>query len=101
MCDAHQFVFDVDKAFADQLVTVLEASPEHPITANGASRKCGIYVLYRAPDKQPVYVGQAVSETGISGRLRDHTKKNRTPLRYLFERDDVPLSSNPRKMGSH
>jgi hypothetical protein len=30
MCDRHAFQFDVDKAYEDQLVSVLEASPEHP-----------------------------------------------------------------------
>ena len=32
MCDRHAFQFDVDKAYQDQLVAALEASPEHPLS---------------------------------------------------------------------
>jgi hypothetical protein len=93
MCDAHEFVFDVDKAFADQLVATLEVSPEHPLVEPQASRKFGVYVLYCAPNKTPTYVGQAVSTGGVALRLRDHLKKieNRNGIsidqmtcRYLF-----------------
>ena len=93
MCDKHEFVFDVDKAFADQLVAVLEASPEHPLTKPEASRKFGIYILYRMPNQNPVYVGQAVGTGGVALRLRDHLKKieNRNRIsvaemtcRYLY-----------------
>jgi len=73
MCDAHEFVFDVDSAFAHQLVVTLEASPEHPLTAPEANRKFGVYVLYE--NRKPVYVGQAVGIGGVAGRLRDHLKK--------------------------
>jgi hypothetical protein len=73
MCDAHEFTFDVDRAFADQLVVKLEASPEHPLAAPEAPRKFGVYVLYQ--HKNPVYVGQAVSPGGVAARLRDHLKK--------------------------
>ncbi len=75
MCDAHVFVFDVDRAFADQLVIRLEASPEHPLAAPEAPAKFGVYVLYRALNKNPVYVGQAVGTGGIASRLRDHLKR--------------------------
>ena len=93
MCNAHEFVFDVDKAFADQLVEVLEASPEHPLTDPDASQRIGIYVLYRVPDKKPIYVGQAVGPGGVAARLRDHLKKidhrkgissEEMTCRYLF-----------------
>ena len=32
MCDLHVFQFTVDKAYEDQLVAALEASPEHPLS---------------------------------------------------------------------
>lgn len=93
MCDDHEFVFDVDKAFADQLVSRLEASPEHPLDEPQASRKFGVYVLYRAPKKNPIYVGQAVGLGGVAQRLHDHLKKiehrngisvGEMTCRYLF-----------------
>ena len=101
MCNAHEFVFDVDKAFADQLVEVLEASPEHPLTDPDASRKSGIYVLYCVPLKNPVYVGQAVGTGGVATRLHDHLKKidhrkgisvDEMTCRYLFIRQQWEVS---------
>jgi hypothetical protein len=70
MCDRHSFQFDVDKAYEDQLVSVLEASPEHPLSAPEAPRQPGIYVLFRRG--LPVYVGQARE---LRSRLNDHLKK--------------------------
>ena len=70
MCDRHDFHFDVDKAYEDQLVSVLEVSPEHPLSAPEASRQPGIYVLFRRG--APVYVGQARE---LRSRLNDHLKK--------------------------
>ena len=70
MCDRHDFHFDVDKAFEDQLVSVLEASPEHAISAPEAPRQPGIYVLFRSG--VPVYVGQARK---LRGRLNEHLRK--------------------------
>jgi hypothetical protein len=70
MCDRHGFQFDVDKAYEDQLVSVLEASPEHPISAPEAPVQPGIYVLFRSG--LPVYVGQA---RRLRGRLNDHLRK--------------------------
>jgi len=70
MCDRHGFQFDVDKAYEDQLVSVLEASPEHPLSAPEAPREPGIYVLFRGA--VPVYVGQARE---LRSRLSDHLKK--------------------------
>jgi hypothetical protein len=101
MCEKHEFVFDVDIAYADQLVTILEASPEHSLKAHEASRKIGIYVLYRAPGKRPTYVGQAVGPGGVSQRLNDHVKKigNRNGIsikqmtcRYLYIRQRWEVS---------
>ena len=101
MCDAHEFIFDVDRAFADQLVDVLEGSPEHPLSQPEASAKFGVYVLYRAPDKKPVYVGQAVGTGGVAGRLRDHLHKiqyrknisvDEITCRYLFIRQRWEVS---------
>ena len=70
MCNRHTFEFDADKAYEDQLVSVLDASPEHPLTAPEAPQQPGIYVLFRKG--LPVYVGQAVK---LRGRLSDHCKK--------------------------
>ncbi len=70
MCDDHSFVFDIDKAYEDQLLSVLEASPEHSIQEPEAPGSFGVYVLYL--DRSPVYVGQARS---LRNRLRDHLSK--------------------------
>jgi len=75
MCDQHEFRFDVDKAYSDQVASALEASPEHALPNPQAPRKFGIYALYRASQKDPVYVGQAVGSVGLAGRLRDHLRK--------------------------
>jgi hypothetical protein len=75
MCDLHTFQFDVDKAYADQLLSVFEASPRHPLNQLEAFRVSGVYALYRGCNKVPVYVGQAVGPTGVRGRLRDHIRK--------------------------
>lgn len=70
MCDRHTFQFDVDKAYEDQLVSVLEASPKHPLSSPEAPRQPGVYVLFRSD--VPVYVGQAKN---LRSRLTDHLKK--------------------------
>ena len=70
MCDRHSFHFDVDKAYEDQLVSVLEASPTHPLSAPEAPRQPGVYVLFHS--NVPVYVGQAKH---LRSRLKDHLKK--------------------------
>ena len=70
MCDLHAFQFDVDKAYEDQLVAALEASPEHPLSTPEARRQPGVYVLFRSG--LPVYVGQARE---LRSRLRDHLRK--------------------------
>ena len=70
MCENHNFAFDVDRAYEDQLTTVLEASPTHPMDAPDAPRSFGVYVIYW--DGIPVYVGQA---RNLRSRLRDHLRK--------------------------
>lgn len=70
MCDLHEFQFDVDQAYEDQLVDVLSESPKHPLQDPDAPQLSGIYVLYRGG--VPVYVGQA---RNLRSRLRDHSRK--------------------------
>ena len=70
MCEQHNFTFDVDRAYEDQLVAVLEASPTHPIDAPQAPQTFGVYVLYW--DDVTVYVGQV---RNLRNRLRDHLRK--------------------------
>ena len=70
MCENHDFTFDVDRAYEDQLTAVLEFSPIHPIDAPDAPQTFGVYVLYW--DSVPVYVGQA---RNLRNRLRDHLRK--------------------------
>ena len=75
MCDRHQFQFDVDRAYAGQVVATLETSPAHPLTDPQAPRSMGVYALYRRGSESPVYIGEAVGASGIAGRLRDHLRK--------------------------
>lgn len=75
MCDLHNFRFDVDKAYADQIISVFEASPKHQLIELEAYRDSGIYALYLNSEIAPVYVGQAVGKTGVRGRLGDHLRK--------------------------
>lgn len=70
MCNRHAFHFDVDKAYEDQLLSVLETSPEHPLSEPEAPSQHGVYVLLRSG--LPVYVGQAKT---LRSRLNDHSKK--------------------------
>ena len=70
MCDRHDFTFDVDRAYEDQLAAVLDASPTHPIETPDAPGVYGVYVLYW--HGVPVYVGQA---RRLRNRLRDHQRK--------------------------
>ena len=101
MCNNHEFTFYVDKAFADQLVVILEGSPVHPLKEHQASRDIGIYVLYHNQRENPVYVGQAVGAGGVAQRLSDHNKKicGRTRIsidditcRYLYIRQRWEVS---------
>lgn len=70
MCDRHEFHFDVDKAYEDQLVSILEASPEHPLSAPEAPRQPGVFVLFRS--SVPLYVGKAKD---LRSRLNDHFRR--------------------------
>lgn len=78
MCDRHTFQFDEDKAYEDQLVALLEASPEHPLSAPEAPRRPGVYVLFR--NSVSVHVGRAKD---LRSRLNDHLRKieNRKGIR--------------------
>ena len=75
MCDRHTFAFDVDKAYADQLVAVLEDSPEHPLVASEAPARIGGYALYVRTEEAPVYVGKVDSSAGLRRRLAEHAGK--------------------------
>ena len=70
MSEQHIFRFDEDKAYEDQLVSVLEASPEHPISAPEAPRQPGVFVLFRGG--VPIHVGKAKD---LRSRLNDHLKR--------------------------
>ena len=70
MCEQHNFIFDVDRAYEDQLTSVLESSPTHSIELPDAPQIFGVYVLYW--DEVTVYVGQAKN---LRNRLRDHLRK--------------------------
>jgi hypothetical protein len=70
MCDRHACQFDVDKANKDQLVSALEASPEHPLSPPEARRQPGVYVLFNSG--LPLYIGQARE---LRSRLRDHLRR--------------------------
>ena len=67
MCNDHTFRFNEDKAYKDQLVSVLEASAEHPLSAPGAPRQPGIFVLFHS--SVPVHVGKTKD---LQSRLKDH-----------------------------
>lgn len=47
MCDKHQFFFEFDKAFTNQLIQKFEASPAHPLTEDVAPPEKGVYALHR------------------------------------------------------
>ena len=70
MSDHHTFRFNEDQAYEDQLVSVLEASPEHPLAVPQAPSQPGVYVLFRS--SVPVYVGKAKD---LRSRLNDCLKK--------------------------
>jgi len=72
MCDKHDFFFEFDKAFTDQLMQKFEASPAHPLTEDVAPPKKGVYALYRK--QSLVYAGKAL-QTTLRRRLGDHTRK--------------------------
>jgi hypothetical protein len=47
MSEQHTFRFDEDKAYEDQLVSVLKASAEHLLSASEAPHQPGVFVLLR------------------------------------------------------
>ncbi|MBI2348111.1 MAG: GIY-YIG nuclease family protein [Deltaproteobacteria bacterium] len=73
------------------MVSVLEASPEHPLSASEAPRQPGIYVLFRRG--VPVYVGQARQ---LRSRLNDHLKKIKNRRSTLL---DPTLTPEKREAG--
>jgi len=70
MYENHPFRFDEDKAYEDQLVSTLEASPERPLSAPEAPSRPGVFVLFQSGT--PVYVGKAKD---LRTRLNYHYKK--------------------------
>ena len=56
------FRFDEDKAYEDQLVSVLEASSEHPLPSSEAPRQPGVIMFFFAVvclytwEKQKIFV---------------------------------------------
>ena len=87
MCEQHDFSFDVDRAYEDQLVAVLRESPSHALASPEAPNTYGVYVIYW--NNEVVYVGQA---RNLRNRLRDHYRKidgrdgidpNQVTCRYL------------------
>lgn len=73
MGDHYTFQFDEDKAYEDQLVSVLEVRPERPLSAPEAPRQPGVYVLFRRG--VPLYVGKAKD---LRSRLNDRLRKTAT-----------------------
>lgn len=75
MCDQHEFHFDEDRAFADQLIATLLATPDHPISDPRAPEKPGVYTLYWKQAATPVFVGLATEHVGIASSLGQHLEK--------------------------
>lgn len=72
MCDRHQFVFEFDKAYNQQLIEKFEDSPEHLLTADVAQPQKGVYALYYRG--KLVYAGKALNTT-LARRLGEHLRK--------------------------
>ena len=70
MYEHRPFRFDEDKAYEDQLVSVFETSPEHPLSAPEAPCQSGVFVLFHGG--VPLYVGKAKD---LRTRLNYHFKK--------------------------
>lgn len=76
--DPHKFVFELDLAIREQVLSKLKASPRLPLSRNAGPRAGGVYVLYWK--KQLVYVGKASQATTSSkrtlrARLNEHVSK--------------------------
>ena len=72
MCDQHEFVFEFDKAYNQQLIEKFEASPQHALAEEVAPREKGVYALYCRGEL--VYAGKAL-QTGLNRRLAEHYRK--------------------------
>lgn len=72
MCEQHQFIFEFDKAYNQQLIEKFEASPKHSLTPDVAPPLKGVYALYHAGEL--VYAGKALSTT-LAKRLAEHYRK--------------------------
>src|SRR5258708_3794806 len=72
MCDKHDFVFEIDKAYTSQLIEKFEASPQHELVIDVAAPKKGVYGLYHKG--KLVYAGKAL-DTTLKRRLNEHAKK--------------------------
>ena len=82
MCDQHQFFFEFDKAFTDQLIKKFEASPSHPLWEDVAAPLKGVYALYRR------------GKLTYAGKALDTTLKRRLAERWIrpeyIEREEAP-----------
>jgi len=72
VCERHQFFFEFDKAFTDQLIRKFEASPEHALSEDVAPPLKGVYALYR--HGKLTYAGKAL-DTTLKRRLGEHARK--------------------------
>lgn len=72
LSDKHRFNFEFDKAYTDQLIKKLEASPERRLETDIAPSEKGVYALYRKG--KIVYAGKAL-QTTLRRRLNEHAKK--------------------------
>ena len=72
MCEKHEFFFEFDKAFTQQLIEKFEASPAHALSSDVAPAKKGVYALYMKGEI--IYAGKALQVT-LRRRLAEHAKK--------------------------
>ena len=72
MCDEHEFIFEFDKAYTNQLIEKFEASPQHSLSKDIAPPRKGVYALYYK--EKLVYAGKAL-DTTLKRRLNEHAKK--------------------------
>ncbi len=72
MWDKHLFLFDIERAYVDQVTERLEKSPLLALTEEVAPPRKGIYALYR--NRKLVYAGKAL-QTTLKRRLAEHARK--------------------------
>lgn len=74
MCDKHDFVFDEDRAYSEQLdEALMRVAPEHLIAEPGAPSKRGVYAIFEDGDLR--YVGKTSAGTGsLRLRLSQHAR---------------------------